>query len=93
MNTEKIIAEIEWLEHIYTLPDDRPLQMLDRKAANHCPICGNLLVNDPLCTQCCSPFIMLDGQRRRNPQKTAHHYWQLGIVAVLIFLIAYFLIR
>ena len=36
MNTEKIIAEIEWLEHIYSLPDDRPLQMLDWKAAIIC---------------------------------------------------------
>jgi hypothetical protein len=29
MNTEQIIAEIEWLEHLFTLPDERPLQILE----------------------------------------------------------------
>jgi hypothetical protein len=27
MDAEKTIAEIEWLEHLFTLPDERPLQM------------------------------------------------------------------
>ena len=56
MNVEKIIAEIEWLEHIYTLPDDRLPQMSNWKAANHCLMCGSPLVNDPLCTECDFPF-------------------------------------
>lgn len=34
MDTEKTIAEIEMLERIFTLPDKRPLQMSDWKAAN-----------------------------------------------------------
>lgn len=34
MDVEKTIAEIEWLESMYTLPDPRPLRMADRKAAN-----------------------------------------------------------
>jgi hypothetical protein len=34
MDEEKIIAEIELLEHILTLPDKRPLRMADWKAAN-----------------------------------------------------------
>jgi hypothetical protein len=31
MNAEKIIAEIEWLELLFRLPDDRPLQNADWK--------------------------------------------------------------
>jgi hypothetical protein len=34
MDGEKTIAEIELLGHIFTLPDKRPLQMADWKAAN-----------------------------------------------------------
>jgi hypothetical protein len=34
MDIEKTITEIELLEHILTLPDKRPLQMSDWKAAN-----------------------------------------------------------
>ena len=34
MDAEKAIAEIETLEHLLTLPDRRPLQMPDWKAAN-----------------------------------------------------------
>ncbi len=34
MNVEKTIAEVEWLEGIYSLPDTRPLTLTDRDAAN-----------------------------------------------------------
>lgn len=34
MDVEKTIAEIEWLEHIYSLPDTRGLQTEGREAAN-----------------------------------------------------------
>jgi hypothetical protein len=34
MNPEKIIAEIECLERLYSLQDPRPLQPSDRYAAN-----------------------------------------------------------
>jgi hypothetical protein len=34
MNVEKTIAEVEWLESIYALPDTRPLKLTDRYAAN-----------------------------------------------------------
>jgi hypothetical protein len=34
MHAEKIMAEIELLEHILTLPDKRPLKMADWKVAN-----------------------------------------------------------
>ena len=34
MDIENTIAEIELLEHIFGLPDKRPLQMSDWKAAN-----------------------------------------------------------
>ena len=34
MDVEKTIDEIEWLEHIYVLPDPRPLHLSDREAAN-----------------------------------------------------------
>jgi hypothetical protein len=34
MDAEKFIAEIEWLELPFRLPDNRPLQMADWKAAN-----------------------------------------------------------
>jgi len=34
MNLEKSIAEIEWLELLYAVPDTRPLQLSDRSAAN-----------------------------------------------------------
>lgn len=34
MDVEKTISEIETLEHLYALPDGRPLQPSDREAAN-----------------------------------------------------------
>jgi hypothetical protein len=34
MDAEKTISEIEWLEHLYSLLDTRPLQLADRNAAN-----------------------------------------------------------
>ena len=34
MDVEKTIAEVEWLEGIYSLPDSRPLNLSDRLAAN-----------------------------------------------------------
>ena len=34
MDVEKTIAEIEWLEHLYSLPDTRTLQLADRYAIN-----------------------------------------------------------
>ena len=34
MDTEKTIAEIEWLTRLYALPDTRPRQLADRYAAN-----------------------------------------------------------
>jgi hypothetical protein len=34
MDAEQAIAEIEWLEHIFALPDTRPLQLSDLSAAN-----------------------------------------------------------
>jgi hypothetical protein len=34
MDVEKTIAEIEWLERIYVLPDDRQLRPVDRQIAN-----------------------------------------------------------
>jgi hypothetical protein len=30
MNAEQIIADIEWLEHLFSLPDNRTLQTADR---------------------------------------------------------------
>ncbi len=34
MDVEKTIAEIEWLERIYSLADTRQMQPADREAAN-----------------------------------------------------------
>ncbi|HWR15383.1 MAG TPA: hypothetical protein VN577_11170 [Terriglobales bacterium] len=34
MDPEKTIAEIEWLERIFALPDGRPSSPADREAAN-----------------------------------------------------------
>jgi hypothetical protein len=34
MDTEKTIAEIEWLERIFAVPDTRPVKLADREAAN-----------------------------------------------------------
>jgi len=34
METEQIIAEIEWLERVYATPDTRPLSPSDVSAAN-----------------------------------------------------------
>jgi hypothetical protein len=31
MNAEQIIADIEWLEHLFSLPDNRTLQTADWK--------------------------------------------------------------
>ena len=43
MNVEKTIAEVEWLDRIYSLPDTRPLKLNDRYAANqrHDERCAN----------------------------------------------------
>jgi hypothetical protein len=34
MDAEQTIAEIEWLERIFTVPDTRPLSLSDLAAAN-----------------------------------------------------------
>jgi len=34
MDAEQTIAEIEWLERIFAVPDDRPLTAADLSAAN-----------------------------------------------------------
>lgn len=34
MDTEQAIAEIEWLEHVFAVPDTRPLTPSDLSAAN-----------------------------------------------------------
>ena len=34
MDTERTIAEIEWLEHVFALPDTRPQNASDLSAAN-----------------------------------------------------------
>ncbi len=34
MDVEKTIAEIEWLENVYSLADTRPQTLADRYAAN-----------------------------------------------------------
>ncbi len=34
MNLERTIAEIEWLERLFSLPDRRPFGAADREAAN-----------------------------------------------------------
>jgi hypothetical protein len=34
METEQTIAEIEWLDHIFAVPDTRPLKPSDISAAN-----------------------------------------------------------
>jgi hypothetical protein len=34
MNVEKTIAEVEWLDRIYSLRDTRPLTLADCRAAN-----------------------------------------------------------
>lgn len=34
MNLEQIIAQIEWLERLYSLPDTRAPQLVDRETAN-----------------------------------------------------------
>jgi hypothetical protein len=34
IDIEKTIADIEWLEHVFSLPDTRPLGLADRYAAN-----------------------------------------------------------
>lgn len=34
MDTEKTIAEIEWLERVFVMPDRRPLRASDLEAAN-----------------------------------------------------------
>jgi hypothetical protein len=57
MDAEQAIAEIEWLERIFALPDTRPLQLSDLSAANrrhdvmyaqvHGFGFGNGMVSDP----------------------------------------------
>jgi hypothetical protein len=34
MDADRIIAEVEWLEHIFAVPDTRPLNANDLAAAN-----------------------------------------------------------
>ena len=34
MNAEQIIAEIEWLEHLFSLPDNRTVVISDSRAVN-----------------------------------------------------------
>jgi len=34
MNLERTIAEIEWLERLFSLPDTRPLQLTDLYTVN-----------------------------------------------------------
>ena len=34
MDAEQTIAEIEWLEHIFAVPDNRPLSLSDLSAVN-----------------------------------------------------------
>jgi hypothetical protein len=34
MNLDRIIAEIEWLERLFSLPDTRPLQLSNLYAVN-----------------------------------------------------------
>jgi hypothetical protein len=43
MNVDRTIAEIEWLEQLFALPDPRPLQATDLYAANqrHDQACAN----------------------------------------------------
>jgi hypothetical protein len=45
MDAERTIAEIEMLEHLLSLPDKRPLQMADWKAANQKH--DEMYANDP----------------------------------------------
>jgi hypothetical protein len=101
MDAEKTNAEIEWLEHLFTLPDNRPLQMSDWKAASCYPNLNTPSSDDLLCTQCDFPLNLPDGQRgqsrikqhRGTPQKTPDYILALGILVVLILLIACLLIR
>jgi hypothetical protein len=94
MDIEKTIIEIAWLEHIYMLPDDRPL----RKAADRRPICGGPLANASPTPQCCSQVKFPDGQyrekqRRAVPHKLGRYLIRVVILVVLIFLLAYLLVR
>jgi hypothetical protein len=94
MDAEKTIAEIEWLEHLFTLPDNRLVQEPDEKAAHHCPIFGPASPGDPLCTRCGGlPRDMFDDSREESPLQMVHYYWVLCVIAALILLVLCLLIR
>jgi hypothetical protein len=40
MNAERIIAEIEWLEKLFRLPDERSLLILDCRAGKRAHACA-----------------------------------------------------
>ena len=94
MDAEKTIAEIEWLEHLFTLPDNRPLQSPDEEAVNHCPIFGPASPDDPLCTQCGGlPLDRSMIRAGKASRQMVHYYWGLCVMAALMLLILYLLIR
>jgi hypothetical protein len=94
MDAEKTIAEIEWLEHLFTLPDNRPLQSSDEEAVNHCPILGLASPDDPLCNQCGGlPLDPFDDPRREASRQMVHYYCGLCVMAVLVLLILCLLFR
>lgn len=68
MDAEQTIAEIEWLERIFAVPDTRPLSLSDLAAANRRH--DEMLAHSPwfrlwqqygLCCRAESPVIRLDG--------------------------------
>lgn len=68
METEKTIAEIEWLERIFEAPDTRPLTASDLSAANrkHDEKLANspwfrLWQNYGICCRNNAPGVALDG--------------------------------
>ena len=94
MDAEKTIAEIEWLEQLFTLPDNRPLQSPDEEGVSHCPIFGPVSPDDPLCTQCGGlPLDLFDDPRGESSRQMLHYYWGLCVMAALMLLILYLLIR
>lgn len=93
MDAEKTIAEIEWLEHLFTLPDNRPLPTPDEQAANHCPIFGHVSPDDPLCIRCGLPLDPFDAPRGEAPRQMAQYYWGLCAMAALMVLLLCLLIR
>jgi hypothetical protein len=94
MDAEKTIAEIEWLEHLFTMPDNRPLQGQDEEAVNRCPIFGPASPDDPLCTQCGGlPLDPFDDPRRETSRHMVHYCCGLCVMAALMLLILCLLIR